>query len=137
VRDDARLARFEHGVSLARYDRGQQVRPGETLHVALTWSVDSAPQRDYHVFVHLVDGAGQVCADGDDAPRHGAYPTSWWEAGEVIEDEYAITLGPEVQPGRYRVETGWYDSGGRVPGYGVDEIRLPGEAVDLGTVEVR
>ena len=137
VDDDAPLARFDHGVSLVDYDRGVQVRPGEKLRVALTWTVESAPRRDYHVFVHLVDVLGHVWATGDDAPRQGAYPTSWWEAGEVIVDEYTVPLDADVPPGRYRVQVGWYDGGGRVPAFGMDGARLPGEAVDLGTVEVR
>jgi hypothetical protein len=134
---DEPAARFDHGVSLVQYDRGGQVRPGEKLRVALTWTVESAPKRDYHVFVHLVDGSGQVWATGDDAPRGGAYPTSWWESGEVVLDEYAVPLGTDVPPGRYRVQVGWYDGRGRVPAYGADGARLPGEALDLGTVEVR
>jgi hypothetical protein len=137
VEGDEPLAHFDHGVSLVSHDRDLQVRPGEKLRVALTWTVADAPRRDYHVFVHLVDGADHVWATGDDAPRRGAYPTSWWEAGEVIADEYAVPLGSEVPPGRYRVQVGWYDSGGRVPAFGVDGARLAGEAVDLGTVEVR
>jgi hypothetical protein len=137
VSDNARLAHFGHGISLASYDRDDQVRPGEELRVALIWTVESPPRRDYHVFVHLVDDLGQVWATGDDAPRQGAYPTSWWEADEVILDEYTIPLGADVPPGRYRVQVGWYDAGGRVPAVGADETRLPGEAVDLGTAEVR
>jgi len=137
VGDKTRLAHFDHGVSLAGYHRDDQVRPGEELRVGLTWTVESAPQRDYHVFVHLVDSQGQVWATGDDAPRRGAYPTSWWEEGEVILDEYSIELGADVPPGRYRVQVGWYDAGGRVPAVGADGSRLPGEAVGLGTAEVR
>jgi hypothetical protein len=137
VGNNARLARFDHGVSLVSYDRGVQVRPGEKLRVALTWAVESAPKRDYHVFVHLIDELEHVWATGDDAPRQGSYPTSWWEPSEVIVDEYAMPLGTDVPAGRYRVQIGWYDAGGRVPAFGEDGARLPGEAFDLGTVEVR
>jgi hypothetical protein len=137
VDDEARIAGFDNGISLANFDRSVQVRPGESLRVALTWTVESAPRRDYHVFVHLIDGSGTVWATGDDAPRHGSYPTSWWEAGEVIEDEYTISLDVDIPPGRYRVQAGWYDGSGRVPAFGSDGGRLPGEAVDLGVVEVR
>jgi len=133
----APLARFEHGVVLENYEQGAQVRPGEKLRVDLVWSVESAPRRDYQVFVHLVDELGQVWAAGDDAPRQGSYPTSWWEAGEVIADAYAVLIGADVPPGHYRTQIGWYDAGGRVLAFGGDGARLPGEAVDLGTVEVR
>lgn len=134
---DVPVARFEHGVYLASHHRGVQVRPGEKLRVALTWSVESAPQRDYQVFVHLVDDAGEIWAAGDDAPRQGSYPTSWWASGEVIADEYALSLDTDVPPGRHRVLVGWYDAGGRVPAFGSDGTRLTGDALDLGPVEVR
>jgi hypothetical protein len=131
------LARFDHGVSLVHGDWGVQVRPGEELCVTLTWSVESPPRRDYHVFVHLVDDLGKVWAGGDDAPRQGTYPTSWWEPGEVIADEYAVSIDVDVPTGSYQVQVGWYDAGGRVPAYGKEGARLPGEAVVLGPVEVR
>jgi hypothetical protein len=137
VGDETRIAGFDNGISLASFDRGPQVRPGENLRVALTWTVESAPRRDYHVFVHLLDGSGAVWATGDDAPRQGSYPTFWWDVGEVIEDAYTIALGSDVPPGRYWVQAGWYDGGGRVPAFGPDGGRLPGDAVDLGVVEVR
>jgi hypothetical protein len=105
--------------------------------VTLTWSVESPPRRDYHVFVHLVDDLGKVWAGGDDAPRQGTYPTSWWEPGEVIADEYAVSIDVDVPTGSYQVQVGWYDAGGRVPAYGKEGARLPGEAVVLGPVEVR
>jgi hypothetical protein len=130
------VAHFDCGVSLATYDLARRVRPGESLSVTLTWTVQSRPGHDYTVFVHLVDDQSQVWGYGDGAPRQGNYPTWWWEVGEVVVDEHTMMLAPDTPPGRYRVVTGLYDQGGRVPVHGLDGVRVRDDAVDLGLVEV-
>jgi hypothetical protein len=130
------VAHFDCGVSLATYDLARRVRPGESLPVTLTWTVQSRPGHDYTVFVHLVDDQSQVWGYGDGAPRQGNYPTWWWEVGEVVVDEHTMMLAPDTPPGRYRVVAGLYDQGGRVPVYGLDGVRVRDDAVDLGLVEV-
>ena len=132
----ALAAHFDCGVSLAAYDLGRRVRPGEALPVTLTWTVQSRPGRDYTVFVHLVDEQGKVWGYGDGAPMQGNYPTWWWEPGEVVVDEHAVMLAPDAPPGRFRVVVGLYDQSGRVPVYGDDGARVRDDAVDLGQVEV-
>jgi 4-amino-4-deoxy-L-arabinose transferase-like glycosyltransferase len=136
VDHSALLARFGHGVALADCDLDYDVQPGSNLRVALTWTVEEAPRRDYQVFVHLVDGQGRAWAMGDGAPRRGIYPTFWWEVGEVIVDEHLLPLGQDVPTGQYQVLVGWYDGSGRVPAFGLDGALLAGEAVSLGPVEV-
>jgi hypothetical protein len=110
--------------------------------VTLTWTVQARPRRDYTVFVHLVDGQGEVWGYGDSAPRQGNYPTWWWDVDEVIVDEHGLVVTPNAPPGQYVVVAGLYGGDGRVPAYGIharhsDGARLPNDAVALGTVEVR
>ena len=131
------VATFEAGISLAAYDHGGQVGAGEALPVTLTWSVRSRPGRDYAAFLHLQDVQGRIWGYGDGAPRQGNYPTWWWEAGEVIVDERALRVAPDAPPGRYTVVAGLYGADGRVPARGRDGVRLPGDAVVLGAVEVQ
>ncbi|MEJ2749752.1 MAG: hypothetical protein P8183_17865, partial [Anaerolineae bacterium] len=47
-------------------------------------------------------------------------PSNTWAAGEVIVDEYAITLPPDASTGQYQVAVGLYTA--------ADGVRLP--AVD-------
>jgi 4-amino-4-deoxy-L-arabinose transferase-like glycosyltransferase len=136
------VARLGPGISLAAYAHGGQARAGETLPVTLTWTVQARPRRDYTVFVHLVDGQGEVWGYGDSAPRQGNYPTWWWDVDEVIVDEHGLVVTPNAPPGQYVVVAGLYGGDGRVPAYGIDArhsdgARLPNDAVALGTVEVR
>jgi hypothetical protein len=133
----APVATFGHGVSLAEVGWQPHVGAGEELDVALTWIVGSAPERDYSVFLHLVDAGGKQWGGGDGAPRQNTYPTSRWESGEVVVDERTISVAADVPPGRYHLYAGWYDSGGRVAAFGAEGERLPNDALELGQVEVR
>ena len=132
-----RVAQFECGVSLAEYERPLSARPGDTVAIDLVWTVEQAPKRDYVVFVHLEDDQGRIWGYGDSAPRGGNYPTWWWESGEVIQDRHPMTVEQNTPRGRYRVLVGLYDGAGRVAAYSLDGERLVGDAVDLGTVEIR
>jgi hypothetical protein len=48
-------------------------------------------------------------AQRDAEPLDGRAPTTGWVTGEVIEDEYMITLPSTMAPGDYPVELGVYD----------------------------
>jgi len=83
------------------------------------------------VFIHLLDATGQIVAQHDGQPRNGAYPTSVWDAGEVVADEHVLDLPADLPTGAYRLRVGWY-----LPGTG---DRLPvagdGDSVELHVEE--
>jgi hypothetical protein len=79
------------------------------VQLTLWWHARSAPTEDYTVFVHLFDPTTEdVVAQWDAMPRAGAYPTSWWAAGEVISETVTLPLNG-VPAGDYRVAVGLYD----------------------------
>lgn len=137
IRKSEIVARFGVGVSLAGSISEEVSDPGEVISVTLLWRAETAPGRNYTVFVHLVDGAGAVYGYGDGAPRLGDYPTWWWSEGEVVEDEHLLLVAHDALPGRYHVKVGMYDESGRVAAYSPTGERLPDDAVDLGEIEVR
>ena len=55
--------------------------------LTLYWRSSSSPGQDYTVFVHALDLAGQIIAQGD-API--AYPISLWDPGEQVLDQHHI-----------------------------------------------
>jgi hypothetical protein len=71
--------------------------------VALRWQALRKPTRDYTVFVHVLDGQGQLVAQQDSPPHGGSYPTSLWDAGEVVEDVHDLSLaaGRQLEIGLY------------------------------------
>ncbi|MGD8791867.1 MAG: hypothetical protein PVF47_04890, partial [Anaerolineae bacterium] len=62
----------------------------------------------YTVFIHLLDEAGQTLVQADSQPRGGAYPTSVWDAGEVVADAHRLALPPDLPAGDYRLRLGLY-----------------------------
>jgi hypothetical protein len=87
-----------HGYTLAPGSAGAATT------LTLAWQAQAPMAQDYTVFVHVLDALGQTVAQRDSLPRAGAYPTSLWEPGEFILDDYAF----EVPPGAYHIAVGLY-----------------------------
>ncbi len=64
----------------------------ENLLVKLAWQAALPMNKDYTVFVHLIDGEGNLLAQQDRQPE--GYPTSDWQPGEIVVDSFAV-----AQPG--------------------------------------
>jgi hypothetical protein len=117
---------FGDDVRLLGYDLHQE---SDQLRVTLHWQALQRMDVDYKFFVHVVDPATeQLVAQADVMPRGWTYPTSWWEAGEVISDEITLSL-TDVPSGNYRLYIGVYsDAGGRLlVNLGGDRYELEGE----------
>ena len=96
---------FGQAISLLGYDLHQEA---STLHLILHWQ--ALRRLDYYkVFVHLYNTqSGDLVAQNDTVPRQWTYPTNWWEAGEVVSDEIALSL-EGIPTGVYRIGVGIYD----------------------------
>jgi hypothetical protein len=89
------------GVDLAR-------QPG-AVDLTLWWRALEVPATNYTVFVHLfAPGDPQALVQSDGQPRGGAYPTSWWAAGEVVSETVTLPL-EGVPAGTYQLAVGLYD----------------------------
>ena len=91
--------------------------------------------RDYTLFVHLVDNKGQLWSQIDSQPLGGTYPTSKWIDGETVIDKVALPLGRDLPSGNYYIEVGWYqlDSMERLTAAGAQSMY---DKVELGIVEI-
>ena len=125
---------FGDGISLVGYDvQPAALRPGEILYLQLHWSVNRQPAAEWTVFTHLLtaDDADTptLVAGKDGLPGAGSLPTTHWQPGMRILDEYQIALPADLVPGDYQLTTGLYQPTGE---------RLPqnGEEVVLGTVTI-
>ena len=73
------------------------------LDVTLFWKAETQPSGDYAVFVKLSDqdaiaGPGDIIAQQDSvAPVYGWYPTSQWQAGEIVREDYRLQLPANKQ----------------------------------------
>ena len=120
-------ANFDNQIALLGYDAEVQ---GETLWVKLHWRSLQPTGADYTIFVHLIDGTGQTLSQHDAQPQDGAYPTSVWDAGEVVVDDHPLPLPPEPSAGDYWLDVGLYllQTGERLP------VEGGGDSVELGPV---
>jgi hypothetical protein len=121
-------ANFADKVVLLGYEVNPASRSTELL-LTLYWRAEAPMAADYTVFVHLLDAAGNVVAQGDAPPRAGRYPTHWWDPGEVVADRHTIQLPAGLLPGDYRLRIGLYnpDTGERIA-----RSDATGDAAELG-----
>ena len=110
VPDNLLPARFDDQIDLRGYNLSvDRLLLGESLDLTLFWAPRGRPMRDYTVFVHLLDSSGQLRAQADSPAASGKYPTSVWDAGEVIADLHTLSIAPDLPAGEYRVAIGLYD----------------------------
>lgn len=85
------------------------LQSGHELTVQLLWRPLLAGDRYGKVFVHLIDGNGQLVAQHDGSPVNGAYPFVVWQPGMIVKDEHVLPLDEDLTTGPYRLEIGVYD----------------------------
>jgi hypothetical protein len=81
--------------------------------LTVDWAAGTAPSEDLSVYVHLLDAADVIFAQGDvSAPVFGWRPTTTWGAGELVRDVYVIraTGGTAIRYGMYRVIDGDFEN---------------------------
>lgn len=83
-------------------------RAGEVVSLTLFWQADRQVKKDYQVFIQLLDDAGRLWAQVDRPPVGGFRPTSSWQPGETVSDNYGLALPSDLPPGRYRLIGGLY-----------------------------
>lgn len=89
------------------------VAPGGSLEVTLYWQSLAPMDRDWSVFVHVVDENNIVVAQRDTFPGLGLMPTRKWKAGQTLADTYVIPLpATTYAPSKARLEIGLYDYDG-------------------------
>jgi len=104
-------ARMGEWVALVGYDAPEQVVPGQVMPVTLVWQALGETERDYKVFVHLLDAhpTGRMIVGSDAVPVNWTRPTPGWITGEYITDSHMLALPPDIAPGNYWLEVGMYE----------------------------
>jgi len=125
-------------IALAGYGlSGETFEPGQVVRLTLFWSTESVPTDDYVVFVHLVEGAGELIAQHDAQPVGGFKPTSTWNIGDVVADKHGLLIPEGTQSGEYQLVAGLYlpATGERLP-VQLEGDEMGSDNVLLATVRV-
>lgn len=113
-------------------------QPGDSFTLRLFWFVPETPDVDYKIFLHVaeLDDSGKV-SQFDSEPQSGYSAMTRWEAGELVTDEYELTLEAPVKPGQYQLLMGVYhpETMHNLLASGAANV-LPGDRVVLTTVEI-
>jgi hypothetical protein len=118
--------RFENGIVLAGFNLGSgDVKRGAPLQMTLFWTTSQPIDRDYTIFVHLLDSNERIVAQKDHQPQNGIFPTSIWETGEQVCDQFTLAV-PLEAPETLRIAVGLYDArtGQRAPVSGGAQDRV-------------
>jgi hypothetical protein len=86
-----------------------RLSPGDILQIDLYWHTAAKLTDRYKVFVHVLDGNGQIITQTDREPGGGLNPTTNWGSNEVLIDRYGVVIPENAPGGRYAIEIGLYD----------------------------
>ncbi len=125
-------------VRLLGYNIQSGFHPGDGIHLTLFWQCLKKMDQDYTVFTHLIDGKQNIWGQKDNPPVDGFYPTSGWEAGEIVRDQYDILISPDAPPGEYQIEVGMYlaETGERLRAVNSQSEQMADRVV-IGGVQVK
>ena len=82
------------------------------------------------MFTHLLDASSSVVAQRDAEPADNLRPTTSWQRGEQIQDNYGIAIPPDLPAGQYTLEIGMYDGDRR------SKLSTGADHLILGQVQV-
>lgn len=114
-----------------------EFQAGGVLGLRSFWQVDQPFDRDYLIFVHVVDAGGGRPTQRDAAPWQGRFPTTTWRQGTMVVDANDVYLPPGLPPGEYRVIMGLYSpADGARPPATQDGAPLPDSQIEVARFRV-
>lgn len=99
-------ATFGEVIRLRGFDWAEQAG---MLALTLYWESLTAVPHSYKVFVHILDGEGNLIAQADRWPVNGLAPTHRWQPGDLVRDPLQLSFpaeAAEVRVGLYTEENG-------------------------------
>ncbi len=112
-------------IALLRVTTAGTPGPGGRVSVAVEWQALRPLDRDYTVFFHVLGPDGTRHGQQDTMPLSGRLPTSRWRPGQVVADEYQVTLPIDAPVSdSYRYWLGFYlsETGARLGVGGDDKL---------------
>ena len=101
--------------------------PGGQATVLVRWQALRPLGQDYTVFFHALGPDGNRWGQQDTMPQDGKLPTSQWRPGQIVQDQYQLTLAPDAPIGgdyRYLLGMYWWQTGQRLTTGADDKVVL-------------
>jgi hypothetical protein len=107
------------------------------VQLSLWWRASQPPSQNYSISLRLINAEGRQVAQTDSLhPVLGLYPTSLWDAGEIVEDYYELRADPGDRSLAYHIEilVYWKDQTGQLHNLQMgdsedDHLALPAQTV--------
>jgi hypothetical protein len=127
----------EPGAELRGWMLSGPTRPGATPELTLLWHALGRQNRNWRVFIHLVDAQEQIVAEDNRPPQDDAFPMLQWVAGDWVEDRHPLALPTNLAPGEYRIRVGlFFPRTDRRAGVYSKRGTLRGDYLDVGSMIV-
>jgi len=131
-------ANFGDRAQLIGVELPAEAKPGETVKLRLAFENRQVFDQLYKVFVHLRGPANEVVAQADRALCDATLNEADWRPGDVLVNDYELSIPAETPSGDYPVVMGLYQeaSGARLPVVDAG-VAHDGDSVTIGTLRVR
>jgi hypothetical protein len=131
---------FREELELLGYDIGRSaVQAGEGVHLTLFWRSLKEMNQPYAALLQLVDEGGGIAAEETFPIASEAYPTTQWQAGEVVRSQHYLPVPAEAPAGRGRLQLTVVDQEGTPLAAVIDlselEIEMPERRMTLPVIE--
>ncbi len=106
---------FENELRLVGYRLDKrQGKPEESLTLTIYWRGLSEMSNNYTISAQVLGEENRIYAQKDSWPLDGSFPTTAWIPGELVQDQYQLTLADDTPPGVYDVQVVvyWQDETG-------------------------
>ncbi len=96
---------LSEGIRLLGYDLSASptVRPGDRISLALYWQARQKTTANYRAVMRLKNAGGETIAERESPPAGKSYPTTAWQAGEILRGWHDFIVPAAVEPGEYRL----------------------------------
>jgi len=110
-------------ISLQQIQLPADLQANMPLAVKLTWQSMSQIDKNYHVFLHLLNSQNEIISQTDAQPVHWQRPTTTWLPNEPVTDLHALWLD-DLPPDTYTLICGLYlpETGERLPNINGDDF---------------
>jgi len=128
---------FGGRIKLIGFDLPNPVEAGGTLKLQLALQNVSPLDRLYKIFVHVRDASGRVLAQDDRAPCDFSLNEADWRPGDILLQDFDVTLPPAMAAGSYPVIVGLYEpeSSARLPVVAADQDHTE-DSVTIGLITI-